>query len=200
MKRASWLVVLGLGVLACALGPGRSGARAEDKQEGKKGTAVEIDGLQSRTPAGWKEEEVSETARRMGRLMHFRVPGADGKGDADLFIFYFGPGVGGTNEDNIKRYKTMFLPPEGKKIDDVTKVETLKVGEVPVTYVDIQGTYKFKKAPFVPDEKAELRPDQRMLAVIFESKKGPYYFRLVGPAKTVGQHKKEFDDWLKGFK
>jgi hypothetical protein len=196
MRRAAWFVLLAFGVLACRSGSDQPGARAEDK----KGTVVEIDGLRSQAPAGWKEQEISEISRQGGRLMHFRLPKADDdKMDADLFVFYF-QGSGGSNDDNIKRYKSMFIPPEGKKIDDVTQVETLKVGEVPVTYVDIQGTYKFKRRPFDPNEKPELRPDSRMIAVIFESKKGPYYFRLVGPGKTVGQHKKEFDDWLKAFK
>jgi hypothetical protein len=76
----------------------------------------------------------------------------------------------------------------------------MKVGQVPVTYLDIHGTYKYKKAPFVPDARAELRPHYRMLAVVFESSKGPYFFRLVGPEKTVKENKKGFDDWLKGFK
>lgn len=196
MKRNGALVLMILGVWI-----GHELARADDKREEKKGPVVEIDGLKAAIPGDWKEQEVSDTAKRMGRMMHFKLPKAgDDKLDADLFVFYFGPGGGGSNEDNIKRYKTMFNPPEGKKMDDVTKVESTKFGSVEATYVDVQGTYKFKKAPFVPDAQAELRPDHRMLAVIFESKNGPYFFRLVGPAKTVAQHKKGFDAWLKALK
>lgn len=197
MKRARWWVGLAagaIGVLACtnsvALG-------ADESKDEKKGKLVGLDGLQSRTPADWKEEE---TSSRM-RAFQFRLPKVKGdKDDAELVIFYFGPGGGGSTEDNVKRWKGMFVPPEGKKIDDVTKVDKMKVGTVDVTYVDLHGTYKFKKAPMVPDSEAELRPDQRMLAVVFESPKGPYFIRLVGPAKTVDSHKKGFDDWLKGFK
>jgi len=92
------------------------------------------------------------------------------------------------------------MPPEDKKIDDVSKVENFKVGNVEVTYLDVQGTYKFKERPFDPASKEELRPDYRMLGVVFESPKGPYFFRLVGPAKTVEHNKKAFEDWVKGFK
>ena len=109
-------------------------------------------------------------------------------------------GQGGSVQDNVKRWKAMFIPPKGKKIDDVAKVESFKVGNVNVTYLDVQGTYKFKERPFDPAAKEELRPDHRMLGVVFDSPNGPYFFRLVGPAKTVEHNKKAFEDWVKGFK
>ena len=39
-----------------------------------------------------------------------------------------------------------------------------------------------------------------MIGVIFESPGGPYFMTLIGPARTVEQHKKGFDEWLKNFK
>jgi hypothetical protein len=173
------------------------GLRADEKKEQKKGTIVEIDDLKSVAPADWKSEEVTTKFR----THHFRIPHvADDKSDAELTIFFFGTGSGGSADANVKRWKGMFLPPEGKKIDDVAKVENFKVGNVDVTYLDVQGTYKFKERPFDPAAKEELRPDHRMLGVVFESPKGPYFFRLVGPAKTVTENKKAFEDWVKGFK
>jgi hypothetical protein len=188
------LLLLAGGLAAWMLGAGR--LAAEDK-----GTVVEIDGLKSQTPADWKEQEVSDAARSAGRLMYFRVPHAKGDDrDAEMFVFHFGGNGGGAEADNIKRWKGMFIPPEGKTIDDVTKVKHTKVGDSKVTWVDVRGTYKYKRAPFVPDEQAEKRPNQRLIAVIFDTKDGPYYFRFVGPAKTVEQHKKGFDRWVEGFK
>jgi hypothetical protein len=122
------------------------------------------------------------------------------KQDVALVIFYLGAGRSGSNDDNIKRQKNLFIPPEGKTIDEVTKVTKFQVGQVPVTYVDLHGTFKDKKGPMVPDDQAIKRPDYRMLYAIFETSKGPYYLRLVGPAKSVEHHKKGFDDWLKAFK
>jgi hypothetical protein len=46
----------------------------------------------------------------------------------------------------------------------------------------------------------EPRPNHRMLAVVMESPKGNYFLKLVGPAKTIEQNKKDFDNWLKTFK
>jgi hypothetical protein len=71
---------------------------------------------------------------------------------------------------------------------------------VPVTYLDIHGTYSFRSPPFAPNAKTMLRPNYRMLAVVFESKKGPYFIRMVGPADTVEHYKKGFDEWIKRFK
>ena len=181
MRRAWWLV-MALGTTAWFAHPGVAGD--------KKGTVVEIDGLKSTTPAGWTEEKPSNTLR----VKQFRLPKAEGdKADADLGISHV-PG-GGSLEDNVKRWKGMFAPPEGKKIDDVFKVDKMKVGDVNIHYVDVHGTYKGSSF-----EKIEPKPNYRMLMVVFESKNGPYYFRLVGPAKTVEAHKKGFDEWVKGFK
>jgi hypothetical protein len=169
-------------------------ANADDT---KKGPVVTIDGLRSPAPADWKEQGTTSQMR----AYQFKIPAAKGdERDAELVIFFFGPGGGGSVADNLKRWKGFFIPPEDKKIDDVAKVEKLKVSDVDVVYLDVEGTYRYKERPFDPNAKEELRPDWRMLGVIFASKKGPYYFRLVGPAKTVAAHKKDFDDWLKAFK
>lgn len=162
-----------------------------------KGTVVGIDGLQSRTPANWKEEQPGNKLR----AYHFRVPKTkDDPADAEMVIFFFGPGGGGGAEENIKRWKAMFLPPVGKKFDDGSKVEKYKVGKVNVTSLDVQGTYLFKERPFDPNAKVEKKFAYRMLGVVFESENGPYFFRLLGPAKTVESNKQGFDAWVKGFK
>ena len=181
---------LRFGPVAALLIAFASVAAADDK-----GTLVGIDGLSSKTPGEWKEVQTDGQMR----VKQFTLPKAAGdKSDAELIIYFFGTGGGGGVKANVDRWKGQFQPPEGKKIDDVTKVEEFKVGSVPVTYVDVQGTYLFKARPM--DSRVEPRPNHRMLAVVFESPKGPYYFKLVGPEKTVEQHKKGFDEWLKNFK
>ena len=51
---------------------------------------------------------------------------AGDKEDAELVINYFGKGNGGPLEENLQRWKSMFSPPRGKKIDAVTKMDKLK--------------------------------------------------------------------------
>jgi hypothetical protein len=161
------------------------------------GTSVEIDGLKSTAPASWKKEEPTEQQRQF-RKVQFRVPKEGGDpDDAEVIVFFFGPGGGGGKQANLERWKGLFKPPAGEK----SKVDDFKVGDVPVTQIDISGTYLSRVGgPLNPNAKVEEKAEYRMVSVIFESKNGPYFIRLIGPAKTVGKHKKEFDDWLKSFK
>jgi len=131
------------------------------------------------------------------RYAQFKVPAAKGdKDDGELVIF---KGLGGSADANIKRWKDMFVPPEGKSIDDVAKVTDMKVSGANVTYLDVHGTYLFKP-PFDPNAKAKPMPDYRRFGVIFASENGPYFITVTGPARTMAQHKKDFDNWLKAFK
>ncbi|HKI36313.1 MAG TPA: hypothetical protein VKA46_30935 [Gemmataceae bacterium] len=188
MRPAWWLLLLGLGVLAGAPAAGR----AEDKKD-SKGTVVEIDGLSSKTPADWKEETPSSNLR----YAQFSLPKVkEDKQDAELVIF---KGIPDTVKGNIERWQKDFLPPKGKKAEDISKVSEVKLGDKDATYVDVQGTYLFKKRPRDPNEKPEERPDYRLIGVIYDGKT-KYQIRLVGPAATVEHYKKGFDEWVKNFK
>jgi hypothetical protein len=162
-----------------------------------KGTVVTLDGLQARTPANW----LVQTPANEMRAYQFKVPRVDGdKKDAELIIFFFGKGSGGSAQDNVKRWKGQFRPPEGKSIDDVSKIEKFDVSGVPVTYLDIQGTFLSKFPPFAPNAKVTPMPHYRSLGVYFGSKNGPYFIRMTGPEKTVTENKKAFEGWIKAFK
>jgi hypothetical protein len=170
---------------------GHASVRAAEQLSG---TDVKLDGIHSRAPGTWIQER-----SRGPRIYQFRVPRAEGDAaDAEVVVFYFGPGQGGSPHENIKRWKGMFEPPSGRSVDDVAHVEEFKVGNNEVTYLDIYGTYKFKARPI--DTNVELKPGYRMLAAVFDTKQAAYFFRMVGPEKTVSQHKQDFEAWLKGFK
>jgi hypothetical protein len=161
------------------------------------GTPVEIDGMRSTAPAAWTEQPVTGGPR----FKQFTLPRAGGdSADAELVIFHFGPGQGGSAEDNVARWKTIFEPPAGKTIEQVSATRTYKVGAVKVTAFAVSGTYLYKARPIDPALKAERRPGHRMIALVFESPKGPYFFRLVGPEKTVARHEKSFERWIKAFR
>jgi hypothetical protein len=158
------------------------------------GPVVDLDGLKSAAPAAWQEESPSN---RM-RLAQFKLPKAkDDSHDAELIIF---KNAGGSVRDNVNRWKGQFTPPEGKNIDDVSKVEEIKIAGRDATLLDVHGNYTYKQRPFDPNDKGEKRPDYRMLAIQFQGPTNLYHIRLVGPAKTIEQYKKGFDDWLKNFK
>lgn len=157
------------------------------------GPVVELGGMKSAAPASWKE---SPPANSM-RLKQFTVPGK--AGDAEIIVFFFGQGQGGSVQGNVDRWKGMFKPPAGKTIDQVSKLDTLKGAKAKTTILDVSGTYLHKASPMGPGP-AEERPDHRMLAAVMETPTGAYYIRLVGPAKTVSEQKKAYEGWLKAFK
>ncbi|MEI7687261.1 MAG: hypothetical protein WCL32_19760 [Planctomycetota bacterium] len=158
---------------------------------------VTLDNLKSTTPASWKSEKPSNKFR----AYQFTVPKAKGDdADAEIVIFFFGPGGGGGTAENLKRWKGMFDAPEGKSIDDVSKVETFKIPKAEITYLDVKGTYLSKFPPFDPNAKLTRKENYRRLGVVFESENGPYFITVTGPANTVAAAKTDFDNWLKNFK
>jgi hypothetical protein len=176
MKRHQWLVGL---VLVLTAGV----AAAQE--------TVDVSGLKSATPASWKKGTPGPL-----QFAAFTLPKSDGdKDDTQVLIFYTGQGMG-DDAANIQRYKGMFKAPAGNE----AKVEKTKAGNLPVTIVDIHGTYQQRSQPANPASPTVEKPDYRMVAVIAEGKQGPFYVRFIGPAKTVEKHKKDFDEWLKNFK
>lgn len=184
-------------VLGCLIGLGGAlvlGQAGATGQDAKKGTVVELGSMKSKTPATWLEEAPSNTMR----YAQFKLPKAEKDArDAEVVIF---KGITGSAKANIDRWKLQFRPPEGKTIDDVAKVTDLKVGDAELKYLDVQGTYLFKAAPFDPNAKTTPLANYRMVAVVFDTKETPYHIRMVGPEKTVTGYKQGFDDWLKAFK
>src|SRR5688572_12346689 len=90
---------------------------------------VEIAGMKSKAPAGWKEEPPSNSMR----LTQFKAPKADGDSeDAEVIVFYFRAGSG-TSEQNLQRQRVKFKPAEGKdKVEE--KLDKIKVGSIEAPY------------------------------------------------------------------
>jgi hypothetical protein len=193
MRRLLGFLMLAFVAAACSPSASESNAADGEKDKGK-GVVVDLDGLKSTTPGDWKEEA---PANRM-RFMQFRLTKkGDEKEDGELIIF---KGLGGGGKANIERWKKQFVPPKDKQIDDVAKVEEIKIGDRPALKLDISGTYLFNPQPFNPRSKPEEKPNYRMLAIYLDGADNPYQIKLTGPAKTVEAYKKGFDEWVKNFK
>jgi hypothetical protein len=162
------------------------GLRAEDK-----GVPVEWGGFKSTTPAGWKEETPSNKMR----TAQFKLAREKGDPeDAELALFK-SPG-GGSVEANLDRQVKKFELAKDAK----PAVSKIKIGKEEATYQDITGTLLKKFPPFDPNAKVTKVENFRQIYVIFDGKDAVYSLTLLGPAKTVEKHKKEFDEWLKNFK
>ena len=138
-----------------------------------------VDLIKFDAPAGWTKEEPSSNMRKA----QYKVPDKEKKGgDAQLALFYFGP-RNDMLEANLQRWAQQMGAPE-------PKTEVIQ-GKCKIHLVDLKGTY-------TGDNDKGAQENQRMLAAVVENADGPWYFKLVGPAETVGPWKEEFVTMLKG--
>jgi hypothetical protein len=158
----------------------------------EKGTKVNFDDLSSTTPATWEKDKPTSFMR----FAQFKLPKkGDDKEDAEVVIF---AKLGGSAKANVDRWKSQFKPAGGKSIDDVAKLTELKVAGCAVTRLEVEGTWS--GSPTKPGTKADPKPGYKGIFYQFEGPENPYHIRLVGPAKTVEEYKKGYDEWVKGFK
>jgi hypothetical protein len=129
------------------------------------------------------------------RRAQYRVPGPGG--DAELVVFYFGPGQGGTAEDNAVRWAEQFSQPDGSSPVEAMKVHRLEGSAVPVTMVEVTGTYEggmtMTAEPAVP------RPGHMLLGGIAEGPDAPWFFKLTGPEATVRGERQAFEQMLRSL-
>ena len=138
-----------------------------------------VDVIKFDAPAGWTKEEPSSTMRKA----QYKVPDKEKKGgDAQLALFYFGP-RNDMLEANLQRWAQQMGA-------DDPKTEVIQ-GKCKIHLVDLKGTY-------TGDNDKGPQENQRLLAAVVENADGPWYFKLVGPAATVGPWKDEFITMLKG--
>jgi hypothetical protein len=139
-------------------------------------TEVPLAELQVSLPKEWE----SSPATSPMRLAQYVIPGPGG--DAELIVYRFKGGAGGVDA-NVQRWKGQFAAPEGKSIDDQATVEKSEVSGLSVTNVDIRGHYAAAVSPGAP-EKVD-KPDHRMIAAIVEGSGDPFFFKAIGPQKTL---------------
>jgi hypothetical protein len=111
------------------------------------------------------------------RRAQYRIPDkAKSHKDAECVLFYFGPS-NAMLQENIERWASQ-MGQSGPKTETLT-------GKCKVTLVDLEGTY-------TGDRDAGSLENARMLAAVVEASDGPWYFKFVGPAPTVGGWREEF--------
>ena len=98
---------------------------------------------------------------------------------ARLVLFFFGPGQGGSAEQNVERWTGQFTQPGGKPSKDAAVVTIKTVNGLKQTSVDLAGTYK---AMQMGGAGGAAKPGWRLLAAVVEGPGGPWFWRLVGSA------------------
>ncbi len=140
---------------------------------------VEAPGVRFAIPASWRE--VPSQSRM--RALQFALPGIDKHAEGELVVFYFGPGGGGSVEDNFTRWIGQVKDQKADPIREHTDVNGLHVDSV---YVE--GTYApTAMGPMAPAP--EPQPDQALFGIIVDGgPQGPLYIRITGPIHTVKSH------------
>src|SRR5258705_6457536 len=92
--------------------------------------------LKYKVPEGWVVEHPASSMR----AAQYKLPKADGDTeDANLVLYYFGQGQGGSTEANIDRWINQMQQPDGRPSREKAKSETMTVNGLKVTTVDVAG-------------------------------------------------------------
>lgn len=146
-------------------------------------------GLRFSVPDAWKIEAPSSSMRQAQIAIPQTKESGDAEG-AELVVFHFGAREGGSVQENLDRWYAQFEGPDGKPAAASAKVEKRDVGGLAVTTVDVGGRYVAPKRPGSPDRYD--KPNFRMLGAVVTTPGGNFFFKLVGPAKTVEENAKRF--------
>jgi hypothetical protein len=143
----------------------------------------------------WKVEPPTSSMRQA----QVAIPKVEGDSEgAELVVFHFGSREGGSIQENLDRWYAQFEGPDGKPPTASAKVEKRDVGGLAVTTVDVSGRYVAAVRPGAPERHD--KPNFRMLAAVVTTPGGNFFFKLVGPAKTVEANEKRFQAAIDGVK
>ena len=158
------------------------------------GAAVGQPALHYEAPDDWIEQS-SESPMRVTEFRLPRVPG-DSE-DAELVVFYFG-GSGGSVEANLQRWIGQMEQPDGRSSFEVASTTGFEANGLVVTLLDVPGSYV---AAVSPGSATRLsKPNFRLMAAVVETPVGPYFFKLLGPARTVARWDSRFAEFLRSVR
>jgi hypothetical protein len=204
MKSYHFAVLIFSGVLAAAGCSQRAQENKESQAEnlklgsahgpGSSTAAASNEGLTFAPSPEWRAESPSSSNRKA----QFKLPRAAGDSeDAELVVYYF-QGGGGAVQTNVNRWIGQFTKPDGSPVADTAKIAHRNIGGIPLTVVDVSGTYINAMQPMRQSEGPQL--NYRMLGAIAEPGNGPWFIKLTGPAKTVAKWAPSFEAFLNSIK
>jgi hypothetical protein len=147
-------------------------------------------GITWEDPPGWTRVPGSSAVRKAT----YRPPRAAGdKEDAELAVFYFGPGQGGSVEANVDRWIKQFTD---LKSDAVRREDREAHGLRQHTVAISKGTF----SSGMPGASNAPKKDYALLGGIVEAPSGTYFFKLTGPAASVAAARPAFMKLLDSVK
>lgn len=116
-------------------------------------------------------------------------------GEAELTVFYFGPGQGGSARANLDRWIGQFSQPDKGDSKQAAKIAERSVGTIKVTTLDLKGTFSGGMS-MMQEQPPGPKTGYRVLGAIAEGPQGPVFFKLVGPEATVAGAAEAFEKLL----
>jgi hypothetical protein len=145
-------------------------------------------------PAGW----ISKPPASSMRVAEATLPKAgDDAEDASVTIFYFG-GQGGSVQANLDRWIGQMTQPDGQPTARLARATELTSHGLKITLIDVSGTYVAEMSPGASEHFN--KPGFRLRAAVVETADGPYFVKLIGPARTVARWDESFMTFLKSIR
>jgi hypothetical protein len=161
--------VLALGAASALAAPPPKGGRTDSAA-----------GVEWRVPSDW-----SAGAGSSMRVATYAVPAARGVEAGECAVFFFGPGQGGSVDANVERWAKQF---EGAPRPQRSSSTVAGMG---VTRVQLAGAYLAPGGPMM--QSTGKKTGYRLLGAIVETPQGNVFFKLTGPAATVGAAQADFE-------
>lgn len=146
-------------------------------------------GISWKAPQGWTVEVPSSQMRKA----QYRVPGPGG--DGECVVFYFGPNEGGDTLANVQRWASQFPKADGSPAE--YRMTEVQVGAIPVTMVEIDGTFAGGMGSASPDTPRE---NYKLLGAVAKGPDANWFFKFTGPKATVEQQRGAFETLVKSLK
>lgn len=133
----------------------------------------------------------SRPATSSMRLAEFDVPRDDGT-SAEVIVYYFGQGQGGSADANIARWQTQFMTADGGHV--TPHVMTVDGTQFTTTVAEFEGSYARGVGLGTSTDDAE--PDQALIAAVVETPRGNLFLQLFGDRVAVEATRADFLDMV----
>ncbi|HUU84015.1 MAG TPA: hypothetical protein VM243_10980 [Phycisphaerae bacterium] len=136
-------------------------------------------GIKFDLPDGWAAQS---PASKM-RLAQYELPGE--AGPAELAVFCFGVGQGGSVQANISRWLAQFRDPDNPRAKPSGDVMSMEQNELKLSIVKAAGTFSpGSMGPMAPAQPPQ--PGYRLYGLIIEGgSQGNVFVKITGPAETI---------------
>jgi hypothetical protein len=125
------------------------------------------------------------------RAAQYAIPGPGG--DAEIAVFFFGPGQGGNVDQNVRRWIGQFTPDANTTGPLAGEVGTLESGDLKITLVRTQGTYN-PGSMGVGDPTPQ--PNAALFGLVVEGgPEGNVFVKVTGPRATMEKQRQALEEF-----